>query len=147
MATRVRSAGFWELDVGTLYALLRLRVDAFVVEQRCSYPELDGRDTEPGARHWWVEEQGEALAYLRTLPEAEGSRVGRVVTAQAVRGHGYAAALMRAALPEVDRPIVLGAQAHLADWYARFGFDIDGPPYDEDGIPHVPMRLDEGRGR
>ena len=27
-----------------LYALLKLRVDVFVVEQNCPYPELDGKD-------------------------------------------------------------------------------------------------------
>src|SRR2546423_1066063 len=51
-------AGFDELSAGTLYALLRLRVDVFVVEQRCPYPELDGRDTEPGTRHVWLASEG-----------------------------------------------------------------------------------------
>ena len=37
--------------------------------------------------------------------------------------------------------MVLGAQSYLADWYAQFGFVLDGPEYVEDGIPHVPMRL------
>ena len=34
-----------------LYGLLRLRVDVFVVEQRCAYAELDGRDLDPGTTH------------------------------------------------------------------------------------------------
>ena len=42
--TTVYVAGPDELDVPTLYALLRLRVDVFVVEQRCPYQEIDGRD-------------------------------------------------------------------------------------------------------
>jgi len=33
----------------------------------------------------------------------------------------------------------LDAQAHLEGWYARFGFAVDGEPFLEDGIPHVPM--------
>jgi ElaA protein len=37
-------------------------------------------------------------------------------------------------------PVVLGAQAHLEDYYRRFGFMRSGPNYDEDGIPHLPMR-------
>ena len=44
-------ATFAELDAPTLYALLRLRTDVFVVEQQCPYPELDGRDEEPLTRH------------------------------------------------------------------------------------------------
>lgn len=38
------------IDPLTLYAILRLRVDVFVVEQACPYPDLDGRDVEPGDR-------------------------------------------------------------------------------------------------
>jgi len=34
----------------------------------------------------------------------------------------------------------LGAQAHLADFYAAHGFVVASPVYDEDGIPHVTMR-------
>jgi ElaA protein len=48
-------ARFSELDAATLYELLRLRVDVFVVEQECPYPELDGRDAEPGTRHLWFD--------------------------------------------------------------------------------------------
>lgn len=36
--------------------------------------------------------------------------------------------------------MTLGAQAHLESWYEQFGFRRSGPGYDEDGIPHVPMR-------
>jgi predicted GNAT family N-acyltransferase len=39
--TKPQVAAFADLDSGTLYALLRLRVDVFVVEQECPYPELD----------------------------------------------------------------------------------------------------------
>src|SRR5690348_10062756 len=51
-------ASFAELDTTTLYALLKLRTDVFVVEQACPYPELDGRDIEPGTRHLWLDSPG-----------------------------------------------------------------------------------------
>ena len=35
---------FEELTAGELYRILKLRVDVFVVEQKCPYPELDGCD-------------------------------------------------------------------------------------------------------
>ena len=38
------------------------------------------------------------------------------------------------------RDVVLDAQAHLHDWYARFGFVRAGADFVEDGIAHVPMR-------
>ncbi len=37
---------FDQLTADELYDMLRLRVDVFVVEQRCPYPELDGVDKE-----------------------------------------------------------------------------------------------------
>jgi ElaA protein len=37
--------------------------------------------------------------------------------------------------------VVLGAQRYLEGWYEQFGFVRDGADYDEDGIPHLPMRL------
>jgi ElaA protein len=49
-------------------------------------------------------------------------------------------ALARCAALDPSAPIVLDAQAHLAHWYARFGFVVAGEGFDEDGIPHVPMR-------
>jgi ElaA protein len=140
----VRVATFAELDTATLYALLRLRVDVFVVEQRCPYPELDGRDDEPGTRHLWIDGDDGPSGYLRMLAAPGGAaRIGRVVVAKHARGAGLAAELMSAALELAgDRPVVLAAQAHLAAYYARLGFVPTGPEYVEDGIAHLPMRRD-----
>jgi ElaA protein len=135
-----------ELDPMTLYALLRLRVDVFVVEQRCPYPELDGRDMEASTVHLWLERDRAPVAYLRILHEPDGTaRIGRVAVAAPVRGAGYAARLVEAALDIVDadadaRECVLDSQAHLVGFYARFGFRRAGHEFQEDGIPHVPMR-------
>ncbi|MCO6004683.1 GNAT family N-acetyltransferase [Actinoallomurus purpureus] len=139
--TKPHVATFTELDSGTLYALLKLRVDVFVVEQECPYPELDGRDTEPGTRHVWLsDDSGTPEAYLRVLDDAGGARIGRVVTAPHARGGGLAGRLMEAALEAIgDRTVRLDAQTHVAGFYARYGFVVDGPEYVEDGIPHVPM--------
>lgn len=137
----IRVASFRDLDVTTLYAILKLRVDVFVVEQKCPYPELDGRDDEPGTRHVWLSRGDEMLAYLRILDDGETERIGRVVTATAARQGGYASRLMAHALEVIgNRPSTLEAQAHLTDFYRRFGFSPAGPGYLEDGIPHVPMR-------
>ena len=45
---------FDQLDAASLLAVLRLRIDVFVVEQACAYPEVDGRDDQPGTRHLWL---------------------------------------------------------------------------------------------
>jgi predicted GNAT family N-acyltransferase len=136
-----RRARFAELTPFEVYALCRLRVDVFVVEQRCPYPELDGRDTEPATVHLWVEEDGRVLATLRLLDDGDTRAIGRVATAASARGRGLAAGLVEAAIGSCDGvPVTLGAQAHLEHWYGRFGFRRSGPGYVEDGIPHVPMR-------
>ena len=36
-------------------------------------------------------------------------------------------------------PIDIDAQSALTGWYRRFGFEVSGEPFDEDGIPHLPM--------
>lgn len=136
---------FAELDAATLYALLRLRSDVFVVEQDCAYPELDGRDTERATRHLWLSpagEPGNPRSYLRVLGEPDGSaRIGRVCTAADARGLGLSRRLMAAALDRVgDRSCVLDAQSYLLGFYAAFGFAVDGAQYVEDGIAHTPMR-------
>jgi ElaA protein len=145
----VHVASFAELDTATLYALLRLRVDVFVVEQRCPYPELDGRDLEPSTLHLWLAQDGEPVAYLRMLSEPDGTaRIGRVVVAPRARGARLAGRLMAAALARVgERECVLDAQSPLVDFYTRLGFTPTGPEFLEDGIPHVPMRRPAGPDR
>ena len=71
----VQVAGFDEIDPRTAYLIWQLRQDVFVVEQECPYPDLDGRDLEPGTRHLWVSEDDYPIGYLRLLEEA-----GLVVT-------------------------------------------------------------------
>lgn len=142
----IRSATFAELDAATLYAILQLRSDVFVVEQRCAYRDLDGRDTEPATRHLWIDRAAGAVgAYLRTLDEGAGvTRIGRVVTAPELRGRGLADRLVRHAVAAAPGVVVVAAQAHLTGWYRRRGFVVDGPAFVEDGIDHVPMRRDPG---
>jgi len=142
----LRSRGFDDLDARTAYDVWRLRQDVFVVEQECPYPDLDGRDVEPGTRHLTLEVDGVLAGYLRILADpATGSgtgpmRIGRVLLARAFRGRGLADRLMTAALEEVgERPSVLDAQVPLAGWYEGFGYVVTGPEFLDDGIPHVPM--------
>jgi ElaA protein len=154
--TTVLDATTAALDASTLYRILALRSAVFVVEQDCVYLDPDGRDLEPDARQVWIERDGEVVATLRLLAEPAvefaGSeteapiRIGRVATRADCRGAGLAAALVRRALELCGgRVVVLSAQTYLADWYARFGFVIDGPEFLDDGIPHVPMRRASGR--
>lgn len=150
---------FQTLDAATLYALLRLRSEVFVVEQSCAYLDLDGKDLHPDVVHVFALEKGapgpQPLAYLRALPPglsfAEPS-IGRVVTAPAARGSGLGHLLMHRGIAEAtarwpQSSIRIGAQAHLQAFYAQHGFSPASEAYLEDGIPHVEMlRAAESRG-
>jgi ElaA protein len=139
---QIRVAATRDLDASTLYRLLALRAEVFVLEQNCVYLDQDGRDLEPDARQLWVQDGDAVLATLRLLHDADGSaRIGRVATTAASRGRGLAARLVARALElSGEQDVVLDAQSHLRHWYARFGFVRDGTDFLEDSIPHVPMR-------
>jgi ElaA protein len=142
-APALRSAAFADLTPAELYGILRLRVDVFVVEQACPYPELDGRDTEPTTVHLWHEAaEAAVLSTLRVLQNGEDRVIGRVATAEGARGRGLSAELVRRGIELCGgRTIDIGAQAYLESWYERFGFRRSGVDYVEDGILHLPMRL------
>ncbi len=141
----VEVLAFADLDPATAYAVWRLRQDVFVVEQHCPYPDLDGRDDEPGTRHVLLREAGVVIGYARVLDDGDRARVGRVVLARPARGRGLADVLLRRTLEEtVSRVTVLDAQSPLAGWYATFGFEVTGPEFLDDGIPHLPMRREPG---
>ena len=66
MTVALRRSWAKDLDAATLYELLKLRVEVFVVEQACAYPELDGRDLLPETRHFWLQgPRGEVICTLR----------------------------------------------------------------------------------
>ncbi|WOC13791.1 GNAT family N-acetyltransferase [Gordonia sp. MP11Mi] len=147
VAHYVHSGPLADLDPATLHGILKLRVDVFVVEQNCPYPEIDGRDAEPSTIHFWcADPDGAPVATARLLVDglADGRselRIGRVCTRHELRGTGLASAILDAVVAEIgDRPSVLDAQARLGDMYARWGYAVVGPQFVEDGIPHVPMR-------
>ncbi|MGH6760631.1 MAG: GNAT family N-acetyltransferase [Phyllobacterium sp.] len=139
-------SGIDDLAPRELYAMLKLRVDVFVVEQKCPYPEIDGKDLD--ALHLRLMDGEKLAALLRVLPPNEGAtvKIGRVVVAPAYRGLRLGERLMKEALEFVQdrfpaRPIELGGQSHLQKFYASFGFVAISDEYLEDGIPHVDMRM------
>jgi ElaA protein len=140
---------FGALPVHTLYALLRLRAEVFVVEQACVFQDLD--DADPDCLHLLGQTHEGSLsplqAYARLVPAglkfAEAS-IGRVITARAVRGSGLGHGLMQQAVHQLHQlwgvqAIRIGAQARLQDFYRQHGFEAVGAPYFEDGIAHIDM--------
>ena len=139
---------FDELSAGTLYDLLVLRQEVFVVEQRCAYLDADGFDRV--AHHLLgADTAGRLVASLRVLPAGTrfaGPSIGRVVVDSRARGRGLGWTLMvegirRARELYPGAPLHLSAQDTLVGFYERLGFTPAGPPHDEDGIPHRNMVL------
>ena len=137
-----------ELDTATLYALLALRTQVFVVEQNCPYLEIDGQDLIGDTCHLLARDESGLVGYLRLLdPQRMNGEVviGRVLTAERARGSGLGHRLMERGLVECGQrwpgvPVYLSAQAHLQGYYGRYGFVAVTEVYLEDGIPHIGMR-------
>jgi ElaA protein len=140
---RISAVPFAALDPLTAYSLWKLRQDVFVVEQQAAYADLDGRDLDPETRHVVLEDDsGAVLGCARVLDDGDIWRIGRIALHRTVRGQGWADRLMEAALQVCpERDVVLDAQSPLAVWYATQGFEVTGPEFLDDGIPHLPMRL------
>ncbi|MCE4554624.1 GNAT family N-acetyltransferase [Roseateles cellulosilyticus] len=131
----------------TVYALLQLRTEVFVMEQQCLFQDMDGLDLLGWHLLGWADD-GRLAACARLLPagvKAPEAVIGRVITAPWARGQGQGHALMSQALAHCERlwpgePVTLHAQARLEAYYRRHGFRTVSEPYIEDGIPHVEMR-------
>jgi ElaA protein len=137
---------FANLSLRQLHDLFRLRQEVFVVEQRCAYLDIDGKDV----LCWHglgTLPDGTLVASARLVPPGVSfpePPIGRVVSAPTFRRFGYGRALMRSAIEQVKRlypgqEIQIGAQRYLERFYESFGFVTKGKPYLEDGIEHVHM--------
>ena len=142
---------FQELRVEQLFEVLQLRVNVFVVEQQCAYPELDDYDRHPETRHLsGRNEVGELITYARLLPSGlryAEVNLGRFVVRADSRKQGIGHQLLRQALQEISRcwpghAIRISAQDYLQAFYAQYGFIRVSDVYLEDGIHHVEMLKD-----
>ena len=135
---------FADLTVFELYAILQLRSEIFVLEQKCLYQDMDDLDSK--AHHFMMfNKNNSLLAYARifskgvTYPEVS---IGRIITKE--HGKGLGNILMKAVITETlslfgEVPIRIGAQCYAIAFYEKFNFTAEGDEYDEDGIPHIEM--------
>lgn len=135
-----------ELTRDELYKILKVRIDVFVVEQNCPYPELDGKDT--GAYHVWLSENDEIVAYLRVLDKGvsfKDASLGRVLATKRRCGLGTRIVKegIRVAKEKFDaKRITIEAQTYASALYEKLGFVKFGDEFLEDGIPHIGMTLE-----
>ena len=137
---------FEELSTDELYEIMKLRVDVFVVEQNCPYPELDGKDS--SAWHVYFRENGVITAYLRVLDPGVSFRdaaIGRVISTR--RRQGLGTKLLREGIRVARermnaKAIRIEAQTYARDFYEQQGFRQTSDEFLEDGIPHLEMVLE-----
>ena len=137
-----------DLGKEQLYAILELRSEVFVVEQKCAYLDVDGQDLSGDTLHVMGWQDDKLVAYARLLdPESQGGDVviGRVIIAPQGRGQKLGHRLLEVALENIEeywsgQPIFMSAQAHLQSFYEQHGFRAEGETYLEDDIPHIGMR-------
>ena len=137
---------FDELSNEQVYDILAVRQQVFVLEQKCLYLDVDGRDRQ--ALHLFGSNgSNQIVAYARLLPPntryVEPS-IGRVLVVEAGRGQGWGRELIARCLEKcktayANYPIKVSAQVYLTRFYQSFGFEVAGDPYDDGGIPHVGM--------
>ena len=143
---------FKALSLEQLYDLLKLRVDVFVVEQTCYYPDLDSEpnqlDRHINTLHVLGYQNSKLIAYLRVLPKGQSYdnyiSIGRVAIAKQARRSGLGHQLMCEALNLCqqyfsNQSIKISAQEHLINYYQQHGFEQVSDMYLEDNIPHVAM--------
>lgn len=135
-----------------LHACIKLRIDVFVVEQNCPYPDLDGKDFD--SIHVFVDEldggfsnESYTDAYLRICKPGvsyDEPSIGRVATSERSRGTGLGVKLMEKGIEVCEElwpgiGIRISAQKYLVKFYSNLGFKVCSEPYLEDDIPHVQM--------
>lgn len=137
---------FRELSTEELFAIMKLRVSVFVVEQKCPYQEVD--DADLAAYHVWLEDEAGIQAYARVLPKgvplAEVS-IGRVIAVKRRCGLGsqiVAAAVRVAGEKFSPERIILEAQVYARSLYEKIGFRPSSEVFLEDGIPHIQMTME-----
>lgn len=135
---------FDQLTTNELYEILQARTAVFIVEQACSYQDVDGVDRQ--ALHITLREDGKLLAYLRVFSHDEDTaQIGRVLATE--RRKGYAAAVLREGIRAAreilgKKAVYLEAQTYAMPLYEKEGFRPISEEFLEDGIPHVAMRLE-----
>lgn len=135
---------FEELTKIELYEILKVRVNIFVVEQKCPYEEIDGIDYK--SLHLFYKSHEKILAYLRIFErEKRTIQIGRVLTAE--HGKGLGSKILKEAVSFIKKQmkpkkIYLEAQCYAIGFYEKEDFKVCSEEFLEDGIPHVKMILE-----
>lgn len=133
-----------------LLRALLIRAIVFMEEQGVSCSEeMDGHDF--GAVHILGEVDGEPVACGRIRFQSDRAFLQRLAVRQAWRKKKLGSALLTFMLDECRAEgfhrFELHAQTRAMGFYRKHGFVAIGEEFEEAGIPHVHMRLEDPRPR
>lgn len=137
---------FEALTTSELYSILQLRSEVFVVEQKCVYQDIDGKDRK--ALHLFGENNGEIVCYARLFKPNDyfsQASIGRVIVKSEYRDKKFGHLLMREAIQAIvtyfgETKITISAQLYLKKFYESHGFIQTTDAYLKDDILHIEMR-------
>jgi len=133
---------FNAINAELLYAILKLRQDAFIIEQFCPYDDIDFKDGK--AIHLVGFQKGNLAAYCRIFKKDlyyKGyTSIGRIAVSSKYRGQKIGVLLIEKAIAYLKKePIKIESQCYLEGFYSKFGFKKEGKIYSIDGILHQIM--------
>lgn len=137
---------FSELSTIELYEILKARSQIFIVEKKMNCQDMDGVDLK--ATHFFIEQDGKVLAYLRAFYTDDSKtvvKIGRVLSI--THGIGLGVEIMRKAMEYIKQnmkcqKIYIDSQKHAIGFYEKFGFKTVSGEFLEEGVLHVKMQLE-----
>ncbi len=139
------SASSCRVEIGSWSELQRqasaIRFEVFVYEQQVPLEEeLDATDAD--CLHALAfNGLGEPIGTGRLLPDGH---IGRMAVLKSYRGKGVGAEILRRLVEQARErgftQVVLSAQTHARDFYAKYGFKEEGEEYLDANIAHILMR-------
>ncbi|GJM60213.1 GNAT family N-acetyltransferase [Persicobacter diffluens] len=136
---------YQELSKEELFDLAKLRIDVFIVEQHCPYPDLEELDQ--NCHHFLGKNKDQLGLYARLIATENPAikKLGRIIVSPEFRPQKVGKLLMtealqatKSAFPETEQ-IVISAQQAIVSFYQSVGFIPEGDIYLEDRIPHIKM--------
>ncbi len=137
---------FGELSLTELYEILRARSQIFILEQNMHCQDMDSIDFE--ARHFFFEENGKVLAYLRAFYTDDSKsvvKIGRVLSI--THGVGLGTNIMKRAIADIKKNmkceiLSLNSQKSAIGFYEKLGFKTVSDEFLEEGVIHLKMQLE-----
>lgn len=113
-------------------------VDEESVDQEDEYDGFDHLATHYLAR---IDETPAGTARWRVQPTSKRVRLERFAVLKPFRRKGIGSALLQKVLSEVpaSQEIYVHVQPEFQGFFAHFGFDQEGEPFEEAGMPHWKM--------